>query len=57
MFDATIKFFVTSGPFIWPLLVCSMLSLTVILERGLALTRSRIIDLELADAIGSMRHG
>lgn len=57
MFEAVTKFFLTGGIFMIPLVLCSVVSLTVILERGFALTRSKIIDGDLAEAISNLRHG
>jgi biopolymer transport protein ExbB len=57
MFEAIINFFVQGGIFMAPLFLCSVVALTVILERGFALARDRIMDQPLADAISLLRYG
>jgi biopolymer transport protein ExbB len=57
MFDSLTTFFTRGGLFMVPLIICSVISLTVILERGFALMRNKIIDFDLADSIHVLRHG
>lgn len=62
MFDfphlASIVTFVEKGGFfMWPILLCSIISVAIILERAYALRRSAIIKGSLARAIGELHYG
>ncbi len=49
-------FFVKGGIFMIPLLLCSLISLMIIIERGLALRRTEVISPMLSAAIESLTH-
>ncbi|HSI84123.1 MAG: MotA/TolQ/ExbB proton channel family protein [Candidatus Methylacidiphilales bacterium] len=57
MFESIRAFIVTGGLWMIPIGLCSIVSFAIILERGWALRRSRIIKESLAEAIIEMRHG
>lgn len=57
MFETLSKFFVTGGFFMIPLGACSVVTLAIIIERGLALRRSRIVKDNLARAIADLGYG
>jgi biopolymer transport protein ExbB len=46
-----LDFFKQGGPFMVPLAVCSLVSLTIILERGFALRRARVISPRLESVV------
>ncbi len=50
-------FFSKSGPFMWPILACSILSVAVLFERGFALRRSVVLRPEVVEAIERMPYG
>jgi biopolymer transport protein ExbB len=45
------KFFSTGGVFMWPLLACSIVAVTVIIMRGLALRRKNVMPLVIESEI------
>ncbi len=49
--NAVWKFFSTGGPFMWPLLLCSMVATTTIIMRGLALRRKNVLPLVIESEI------
>lgn len=55
--SSIIDFFLTGGFFMIPLVLCSTVSLAIILERAYALRRQQIIDPQLARAIFELRYG
>jgi biopolymer transport protein ExbB len=57
MFAKIWGFFVSGGVFMIPLSLCSLVSLMFIIERGMALRRSRILPEELVQAILNLRAG
>lgn len=50
-----LKFIQDGGPFMWLLLLASVVSLALIIERGLALRRKRVTPDGLLDALGRFR--
>jgi len=48
------KFFAQGGVFIWPMLVCSVVSLAIIVERAFALRRSRVLPRQVAEAVDNL---
>ena len=57
LFHDVTQFFVRGGIFMVPLWIASLISLTVLLERSLAIRRGLVIDPLLADAIERLRYG
>jgi biopolymer transport protein ExbB len=57
MFEKIWHFFHQGGIFMVPIVFCSVLSLAIILERGLFLRRSKIIPDELCDSISEFKPG
>lgn len=57
MIETLTRFFIAGGIFMIPLVACSIVSIAIILERGFALRRSRIIHPSLVSAIGDLRQG
>lgn len=49
-----IKFFASGGFFIWPMLLCSVVSLAIIVERAFALRRSRVLPQQVAEAVDNL---
>jgi biopolymer transport protein ExbB len=49
-----VDFFVKGGIFMWPLVICSVISMAIIIERAFFLRRSRIIPQTLADAVDNL---
>src|SRR4051794_41446457 len=45
------QFFISGGLFMWPLLVCSILALTTIILRGMALRRKNVLPLVIESEI------
>jgi biopolymer transport protein ExbB len=45
------RFFVTGGIFMWPLLACSIIAVTTIIQRGLALRRKNVLPLVVESEI------
>ncbi|HOJ12963.1 MAG TPA: MotA/TolQ/ExbB proton channel family protein [Deltaproteobacteria bacterium] len=45
------EFFLKGGPLMWPLLVCSVVALAIIVERMFALRQSRIIPRDLIEEV------
>ena len=52
--DVVLGFFSRGGLFMWPLLICSIVSVTIMILRGLALRRK--IVLPYCDRIGNRTH-
>ena len=52
-----IKFFIDGKWAMWPLLVCSIVAVAFIIERGLALRRAKVISDALAREIDEMKPG
>lgn len=50
-------FFSKSGPFMWPILICSVVSVAVLFERGFVLRRNAVLRPELAEAIERLPYG
>jgi biopolymer transport protein ExbB len=48
------QFFESGGFFMWPLLLCSMISLAIIIERAFFLRRSRILPVPVAEAVDNL---
>ncbi|MBV9464375.1 MAG: MotA/TolQ/ExbB proton channel family protein [Verrucomicrobiae bacterium] len=48
------QFLRAGGPFMIPLIICSLMSVAIILERGFALRRRRIISQNVADAVDNL---
>jgi biopolymer transport protein ExbB len=57
MLDSFLSFFIQGGIFMAPLVLCSVLAVTIMLERGVALRRQLIIKPNLARAIIDLRYG
>jgi biopolymer transport protein ExbB len=57
MFHSVIHFFVQGGIFMIPIAICSVIAVTIMVERGLALRRHHILKENLVDAIDELRHG
>jgi biopolymer transport protein ExbB len=57
MIDSIFKFLQTGGPFMIPLGICSIISLTIILERSFALRRSQILSDRMIVLISEMHGG
>ncbi|SDU01943.1 biopolymer transport protein ExbB [Verrucomicrobium sp. GAS474] len=57
LFHDVSQFFVRGGIFMVPLWIASLISLTVLLERSLAIRRNRVINPLLTDAIERLRYG
>lgn len=57
MIDKIVAFFSSGGIFMIPLVICSFVALTYILERGIALRRSLVIQEDLQRAIEIMPIG
>ncbi len=57
MFSNVINFFTEGGIFMVPLVLASVIAVALMLERGLALRRERVIPAALAEAIDELRHG
>lgn len=57
MIQHVIDFFMRGGIFMVPLLLCSLVSLAMILERGFALRRNGIVQPELKAAIDALEIG
>ena len=51
MGDDFVRFFESGGVFMWPLAFCSVVALTIILERGFALRRGKVISSRVAGMI------
>jgi biopolymer transport protein ExbB len=49
--QAVWKFFSTGGIFMWPLLACSIIAVTTIIQRGLALRRKNVLPLVVESEI------
>ncbi len=49
--NAVWKFFSTGGLFMWPLLVCSIVAVTVMILRGMALRRKNVLPLNIESEI------
>ena len=49
-----LKFFADGGFFIWPMLLCSVVSLAIIVERAFFLRRSRILPQSVAEAMDNL---
>jgi biopolymer transport protein ExbB len=49
--NAVWEFFRTGGFFMWPLLICSIIAVTTIIHRGLALRRKNVIPLVIESEI------
>ncbi len=49
--NAVWQFFISGGFFMWPLLVCSIMAVTTIVHRGLALRRKNVLPLVLESEI------
>jgi biopolymer transport protein ExbB len=56
MSNSTGNFFAQGGPFMVPLAVCSLVALTIILERAVALRRGRVINQRIETAIEMTPH-
>lgn len=54
---APIQFLKDGGPFMVPLVICSIVALAIILERGWALRRARVVPEDLARQIMDLRTG
>ncbi|HPA18040.1 MAG TPA: MotA/TolQ/ExbB proton channel family protein [Verrucomicrobiae bacterium] len=54
---SALEFFTKGGIFMIPLLVCSVASLMIIIERGVALRRSRLINAQVATAVETLAIG
>ncbi|MDD2707096.1 MAG: MotA/TolQ/ExbB proton channel family protein [Verrucomicrobiae bacterium] len=54
---AIIQFFTAGGPFMVPLVICSVVGLAIIIERTIALQRKRIVPMSLEDAIHHFQPG
>lgn len=54
---SALEFFTKGGIFMIPLLVCSIASLMIIIERGVALRRSRLINAQVATAVETLAIG
>jgi biopolymer transport protein ExbB len=52
-----IGFFSKSGPFMWPILLCSVVSVAVLIERGFALRRVAVLRPALVTAIERFPYG
>ena len=50
-----VEFFDKAGPLIWPLALCSLVAATIIIERMIALRRSRILPREIIEVVESVR--
>jgi len=57
MLDAVTQFLIKGGVFMYPIILASVISLAVILERGIALRRGAVINPRLAEAIERLRYG
>jgi biopolymer transport protein ExbB len=57
MFNSFLSFFIEGGPFMIPLILCSIFSVTIMLERGYALRRVLIVKPTLSRAIMDLRYG
>ena len=57
LFHDVIQFFVRGGLFMAPLWLASLISLSVLLERALAIRRAHIINPKLVEAIENLRYG
>jgi biopolymer transport protein ExbB len=57
MLDSFLSFFIEGGPFMVPLILCSVFSVTIMLERTFALRRALIIKPSLSKAIMDLRYG
>jgi biopolymer transport protein ExbB len=55
--DKIIHFFAGGGVFMVPLVICSIVSVAIIIERGIALGRKRVIKASLAEAIQNLHAG
>lgn len=53
----TLEFFILGGVFMIPLLACSIVSLMIIIERGVALRRNRVINPQVASAVEALAIG
>src|SRR5438132_1118183 len=51
------SFFVKGGLFMWPLLVCSIVSVTTIILRGIALREKNVMPLEIQNEIERLAPG
>ncbi|MDQ3626990.1 MAG: MotA/TolQ/ExbB proton channel family protein, partial [Verrucomicrobiota bacterium] len=49
--QSVVTFFVTGGPFMWPLLACSIVAVTTIILRGMALRRNNVLPLVVESEI------
>ena len=49
--QSVVNFFVTGGPFMWPLLACSIVAVTMIILRGMALRRKNVLPLVVESEI------
>jgi len=54
---SALEFFTKGGVFMIPLLACSIISLMIIIERGVALRRSRLINFNVARAVETLAVG
>jgi biopolymer transport protein ExbB len=51
MMNSVWTFFVTGGIFMWPLLACSIVAVTVMIMRGMALRRKNVLPLNIESEI------
>jgi len=49
--QSVVTFFVTGGPFMWPLLACSIVAVTTMILRGMALRRNNVLPLVVESEI------
>jgi biopolymer transport protein ExbB len=52
-----IDFFEAGGPVMWPLLICSLASLAIIIERLINLRRSKILDPSIVERVTGLVEG
>lgn len=57
MLDSFLNFFIEGGPFMVPIILCSVFAVTIMLERSFALRRALIIKPSLSKAIMDLRYG
>ncbi len=49
--NSLINYFINGGPLMWPILLCSVISWAIIVERAIRLSRRRLIDEDLVHAV------
>lgn len=57
VFASFTSFIEKGGFFMWPLIICSVISVAIILERAFALRRSAIVKSSLSRAISELHYG